>query len=138
VSIHSFTCAYRLQGGSVGVKIGGGRGALKPFIPDDSCGDDIFEGALEDERSPQLPYLTQDLWGCEREKKDIDTIVLENDELKVTQTSLDSPTQILTHPFSRLLLLHNTLVKYGAFGIKSAKENYYLPIEHINQRISVL
>ena len=59
---------------------------MKPFIPDDSCGDDIFEGALEDERSPQLPYLTQDLWGCEREQKDIDTIVLENDELKVTVT----------------------------------------------------
>lgn len=70
----------------MGVNIGGGKGTLKPFVPDDSCGDDIFEGAIEDERSPQLPYLTQDLWGCEREQKDMDTIVLENDELKVTVT----------------------------------------------------
>ena len=25
----------------------GGKGVAKPFIPDDSCGDDIFEGAME-------------------------------------------------------------------------------------------
>jgi len=36
-----------IEGGSVGVKIGGGRGTPKPFVPDDSCGDDIFEGAME-------------------------------------------------------------------------------------------
>ncbi len=48
-----------IEGGSVGVKIGGGRGTPKPFQPDDSCTDDIFENAMQDMRSPQLPYLTQ-------------------------------------------------------------------------------
>lgn len=48
-----------IEGGSVGVTIGGGKGIPKPFLPDDSCGDDIFEGANPDLRSPQLPYLTQ-------------------------------------------------------------------------------
>jgi hypothetical protein len=52
-----------IEGGSVGVNIGGGRGSPHTFQPDDSCGDDIFDGAMEDMRSPQLPYLTQDLWG---------------------------------------------------------------------------
>lgn len=58
-----------VEGGSVGVTIGGGRGTPKPFIPDDSCGSDIFEGAMEDERSPQLPYLTQDQWTCNRKNE---------------------------------------------------------------------
>jgi hypothetical protein len=48
-----------IEGGSIGVKIGGGRGTPKPFTPDDTCTDDIFEGAMTDMRSPQLPYLTQ-------------------------------------------------------------------------------
>ena len=48
-----------IEGGSIGVKIGGGRGTAKPFTPDDTCTDDIFEGAMTDMRSPQLPYLTQ-------------------------------------------------------------------------------
>lgn len=48
-----------IEGGSIGVKIGGGRGAPHPFVPDDTAGDDIFDGAMEDMRSPQLPYLTQ-------------------------------------------------------------------------------
>ena len=60
-----------IEGGSVGVAIGGGRGNAKPFTPDDSCTDDIFEGAMEDMRSPQLPYLTQDLWTCDRKTEDI-------------------------------------------------------------------
>lgn len=51
--------AGSIEGGSVGVKLGGGRGDPHPFVPDDSCTDDIFEGAMEDMRSPQLPYLTQ-------------------------------------------------------------------------------
>ena len=55
-----------IEGGSVGVNIGGGRGNKKPFMPDDTCTDDIWEGAMEDMRSPQLPYLTQDLWTCAR------------------------------------------------------------------------
>jgi len=72
-----------IEGGSIGVKIGGGRGAPKPFVPDDSCGDDIFEGAMEDERSPQLPYLTQDLWTCDREPAELPVWNLENDDIRV-------------------------------------------------------
>jgi hypothetical protein len=75
-----------VEGGSVNMPIGGGRGTMKPFIPDDSCGDDIFEGAMEDERSPQLPYLTQDQWTCDRKQEDIDVWILETDDLKVTIT----------------------------------------------------
>ncbi len=75
-----------IEGGSVGVKIGGGRGTPKPFSPDDSCGDDIFDGAMTDMRSPQLPYLTQDLWTCDRKKEDITVYTLEDDDLKVTIT----------------------------------------------------
>lgn len=28
-----------IEGGSIGVKIGGGRGNPRPFVPDDTCGD---------------------------------------------------------------------------------------------------
>ncbi len=75
-----------IEGGSVGVKIGGGRGTAKPFSPDDSCGDDIFDGAMDDMRSPQLPYLTQDLWTCDRKPEDISVWTMEDDDLKVTIT----------------------------------------------------
>ena len=75
-----------IEGGSVGVKIGGGRGTPRPFSPDDSCGDDIFEGAMEDMRSPQLPYLTQDLWTCDRKDEDISVWYLENDQIRVSIT----------------------------------------------------
>ncbi len=76
-----------IEGGSVGVKLGGGRGTPHPFVPDDSCGDDIFEGAMEEMRSPQLPYLTQDLWTCERKPDtELDVWFLENDDLKITVT----------------------------------------------------
>jgi len=75
-----------IEGGSVGVKIGGGKGTPKPFSPDDSCGDDIFDGAMTDMRSPQLPYLTQDLWTCDRKIEDIDVWIMENEYLKVTVT----------------------------------------------------
>lgn len=75
-----------IEGGSVGVIIGGGRGTAKPFKPDDTCTDDIFEGAMEDMRSPQLPYLTQDLWTCDRKSEDIPTWTMESDSLLVTIT----------------------------------------------------
>ena len=75
-----------IEGGAIGVKIGGGKGDPIPFEPDDTCGDDIFEGANPDLRSPQLPYLTQDLWGCEREEKSFDAYTLENNDLIVTVT----------------------------------------------------
>jgi len=74
------------EGGEIGLNTGGGRGTPQPFVPDDTAGEDIFEGALEDQRSPQLPYLTQDLWGCEREEGEMETVVMEDDHLKVTIT----------------------------------------------------
>jgi hypothetical protein len=72
-----------IEGGSVGVKIGGGRGEPIPFIPDDSCHDDIFDGAMADKRSPQLPYLTQDAWTCDRKPENISVWILEDANLKV-------------------------------------------------------
>ena len=75
-----------IEGGSIGVKIGGGRGEPHPFVPDDTCTDDIFDGAMEDMRSPQLPYLTQDLWTCDRKQEDIQAYTMETDALKVTIT----------------------------------------------------
>lgn len=75
------------EGGSTAVKIGGGRGKSLPFQPDDSCDDDIFDGANPDLRSPQLPHLTQDRWGCERKDSvEIDVVVLENERLRATIT----------------------------------------------------
>ena len=50
-----------IEGGSIGVNIGGGRGEALPFTPDDSCHDDIFEGANEDLRSPQLLLRFMDM-----------------------------------------------------------------------------
>jgi hypothetical protein len=41
---------------------------------------------MEDERSPQLPYLTQDLWTCDRKQEDLPVWLMEDDELKVTIT----------------------------------------------------
>jgi hypothetical protein len=75
-----------IEGGSVGVNIGGGKGTKRPFVPDDTCGDDIFDGAMEDTRSPQLPYLTQDQWTCDRKDYDLDVWLMESDDLKVTVT----------------------------------------------------
>lgn len=66
------------------VKIGGGKGTTKPFIPDDSCDHEIFQDANPDLRSPQLPYLTQDQWTCERvERDDVEVYELENEYLRV-------------------------------------------------------
>ena len=75
-----------VEGGASKVNLGGGRGQAKPFVPDDNVGNDIFDGAMDDLRSPQLPYLTNDIWGCEREKKVIETYDLENDYLLASIT----------------------------------------------------
>ncbi|KAJ1432001.1 hypothetical protein B484DRAFT_395195, partial [Ochromonadaceae sp. CCMP2298] len=71
-----------IEGGSVGVNFGGGRGSPHPFTPDDSCGDDIFEGAMEDMRSPQLPYLTQDQWTCARKAENVTVWTMQDGDLK--------------------------------------------------------
>eukprot|EP00466_Bigelowiella_natans_P008571 jgi/Bigna1/88639/estExt_fgenesh1_pg.C_350101 len=72
------------EGGEGGVRIGGGRGDPIPFTPDDSCDDDIFEGANPDLRSPQLPHLSQDDWGCERKPAKVPILVYENSYLRAS------------------------------------------------------
>ena len=69
---------------SLRVNLGGGRGSRIPFVPDDSCDDAIFEGASPDLRSPQLPYLKYDTWGCERKPVSLPAIMLESSDLAVT------------------------------------------------------
>ena len=69
---------------SLRVNVGGGRGSAIPFVPDDSCDDAIFEGASPDLRSPQLPYLKYDTWGCERKPVSLPSIMLESADLAVT------------------------------------------------------
>eukprot|EP00824_Muranothrix_gubernata_P026555 TRINITY_DN939_c2_g3_i1.p1 TRINITY_DN939_c2_g3~~TRINITY_DN939_c2_g3_i1.p1 ORF type:complete len:750 (-),score=131.17 TRINITY_DN939_c2_g3_i1:61-2310(-) len=69
------------EGGSTVVPLGGGRGTPHPFVPDDSCGADIWDNAMEDLRSPQLPYLSQDQWGCERQPRKIPVADVESDGL---------------------------------------------------------
>lgn len=39
-------------------------------------------GAMEDMRSPQLPYLTQDQWTCDRKTENIDVWTMESEDLK--------------------------------------------------------
>ena len=73
----------KVEGGQT-VNIGGGRGSAKPFIPDDSCDSDIFQDASPDLRSPQLPYLTQDMWTCERKQENVDVWIYENEYLRVS------------------------------------------------------
>ena len=68
------------------VPLGGGRGKPIPFIPDDSCGDEIWKDANPDLRSPQLPYLTQDIWTCDRHEDVIDIWTLDDDFLEITIT----------------------------------------------------
>jgi len=81
-----------LQGESDGLEqsfslnIGGGRGQPIPFVPDESCDDAVFDGASPDLRSPQLPYLKLDAWGCERKPATLPAVILETDELRVTVT----------------------------------------------------
>lgn len=71
---------------ALSVRTGGGRGEAIPFVPDDSCDDAIFEGTSPDLRSPQLPYLKYDTWGCERKPAALPVITLESSEMVVTVT----------------------------------------------------
>lgn len=75
-----------VEGGDVKIAIGGGDSGPEPFVPADSCPAEIWDGASEDLRAPQLPHLSQDQWGCEREQQDVATQVLENEHLKVSIT----------------------------------------------------
>lgn len=71
-----------VEGGGTRVVLGGGRGTPRQFNPDDSNGPDIWEGAMDDTRSPQLPYLTQDQWTCDRKEEDFKMFTIETDALK--------------------------------------------------------
>ena len=72
----------RVEGGGTNINLGGGRGTPRPFIPNDNVDEALWEGAMEDERSPQLPWLSQDQWTCDRKPEEFDMVVLENDKLK--------------------------------------------------------
>ncbi len=66
----------------LGLNIGGGHGEPIPFVPDDSCDDAIFDGASPDLRSPILPYLKLDTWGCERAPAELPTVLLSSPTLE--------------------------------------------------------
>ncbi len=72
----------RVEGGGTHVNLGGGRGELRSFTPNDNVDPTIWEGAMDDVRSPQLPWLSQDQWTCDRKPEDFDMVLLENDKLK--------------------------------------------------------
>ena len=72
----------KVEGGAT-VKIGGGKGSAIPFVPDDSCDLDIFTDTNPDLRSPQLPYLSQDMWTCDRQPSSVPTWSFENEFLQV-------------------------------------------------------
>ena len=57
-----------------------------PYEPATTCSDDVFEGTSPDLRTPTLPWSIQYDWGCEREMKEVDVIVMENDVLRATIT----------------------------------------------------
>lgn len=69
---------------AMSIKIGGGRGNKIPFVPDDSCDDAIFDGTSPDLRSPALPYLRYDTWGCERKPAVLPAILLDSPSLRLT------------------------------------------------------
>eukprot|EP00755_Sulcionema_specki_P008004 Sspe_Gene.39751::Locus_19163_Transcript_1_1_Confidence_1.000_Length_2428::g.39751::m.39751 len=76
------------EGGGLYTKTGytGGLGEPRPFFPDDSCPDDLFENTMRDERVPQLPWMLQEDWGCEREPQDVSVLVQETETLRVAIT----------------------------------------------------
>ena len=64
----------------------GGLGEPNPFLPPDSCPDDVFDNTMKDLRVPVLPYLEQDDWGCERDPSNTSVIVVETDALRAAIT----------------------------------------------------
>ena len=72
----------------IAVRTGGGRGKPIPFVPDDSADDDVFEGASPDLRSPQLPYLKYDTWGCQRSPKALPVILMDSAQIRLTITPM--------------------------------------------------
>ena len=76
------------EGGNLWTGFGfdGGRGKPNPFLAKTSCPDDVFENASPDLRAPKLPWRLQEDWGCERNRTEVDVIVLENDALRAAIT----------------------------------------------------
>jgi hypothetical protein len=76
----------QVEGGSNAVRIGGGLPAALPFVPDDSAPEQIWDHASADLHAPNLPYLAQDDWGCEREKQNVSVLVYEDAHLRLSIT----------------------------------------------------
>ena len=76
----------QVEGGSLQVPIGGGKIDPSPFVPGDSCPEEIWNHASADLHAPNLPYLTQDRWGCERAPTDVGVLVYEDSFLKLSIT----------------------------------------------------
>ena len=76
----------QVEGGSESVAIGGGTVAPQPFVPGDSCPEMIFDHASADLHAPNLPYLTQDLWGCERAPTNVSVLAYEDAHLRLSIT----------------------------------------------------
>ena len=76
----------QVEGGSTAVPIGGGLPTPQPFVPGDTCPDLIFDHASRDLHAPNLPYLTQDQWGCERAPQDVPVLAYEDAHLRLAIT----------------------------------------------------
>jgi hypothetical protein len=72
---------------TLAIRTGGGAGRPIPFVPDDSCDDAIFEGASPDLRSPQLPYLKYDTWGCERSATVLPVVQMDSTSMRASVTT---------------------------------------------------
>ena len=73
----------QVEGGSSKVNIGGGLPPPDPYIPGDSSPDFMWDHASPDLHAPNMPYLTQDQWGCERRPENVSTLVFENERLRL-------------------------------------------------------
>ena len=137
-----------IEGGSVGVEIGGGKGTPRPFLPDDSCHDDIFEGAMEDMRSPQVqrePFLSlyrTFFYSALHLRIPCPYTVDSFPTLRRTYGLVIVHLKICRLGQWKLMtslspLLHNSLGKSGQFMIKKEREMYSSITGHTNQPILV-
>jgi hypothetical protein len=76
----------QVEGGSEHVAIGGGSIEPAPFVPGDSCPEQIFDHASADLHAPNLPYLTQDLWDCARVPTNVSVLAYEDAHLRLSIT----------------------------------------------------
>ncbi len=76
----------QVEGGSNAVNIGGGLPTKLPFVPADNAPEVIWDHASEDLHAPNLPYLSLDDWGCEREPQNVSVITYEDEHLRLSIT----------------------------------------------------